>query len=170
MAEPLTLYKLIILFMLKKVDFPLTVSQVTEFILDRGYTNYFHLQQAIAELGDTGLVESETIRNATHLHITPQGEETIHFFEKEISEEIKKDIIEYMKANAYELRSEVSVIADYFRESADEFVVRCQVKEKSTRIVDLSLTVPSEEAAQAICRKWKEKSEDVYAYLMHELM
>ena len=38
----LTLYKLIILFMLDRVDFPLTTSQLSQFILDKGYTNYFN--------------------------------------------------------------------------------------------------------------------------------
>ena len=44
MAETFTLYKLIILYMLNKVDFPLTTSQISEFILDEGYTSYFKLQ------------------------------------------------------------------------------------------------------------------------------
>ena len=34
MSDSLTLYKLIILFMLDKVDFPLTTSQISEFIHD----------------------------------------------------------------------------------------------------------------------------------------
>ena len=34
MAEAFTLYKLIILYMLDKVDFPLTNSQISEFVLD----------------------------------------------------------------------------------------------------------------------------------------
>ena len=41
----LTLYKLIILFMLDRVDFPLTTSQLSQFILDKGYTNYFNLDR-----------------------------------------------------------------------------------------------------------------------------
>ena len=39
MSEPLTLYKLIILYMLEKVDFPLTNAQISGFVLDKGYTN-----------------------------------------------------------------------------------------------------------------------------------
>ena len=31
--------------MLNQVDFPLTNSQISEFILDKGYTTYFKLQQ-----------------------------------------------------------------------------------------------------------------------------
>ena len=48
----LTLYKLMILFLIKKVDFPLSNSQISEFILDKGYTTYFKLQQAFHELED----------------------------------------------------------------------------------------------------------------------
>ena len=42
MAKSFTLYKLIILYMLNKVDFPLTNSQISEFILDEGYTTYLN--------------------------------------------------------------------------------------------------------------------------------
>ena len=38
MSEPLTLYKLIILYMLEKVDFPLTNAQISGFVLDKGNT------------------------------------------------------------------------------------------------------------------------------------
>ncbi len=43
MAQPLTLYKLIVLYMLDRVDFPLSTSQISEFVLDKGYTTYFKL-------------------------------------------------------------------------------------------------------------------------------
>ena len=36
MAEPLTLYKLMILYMLEKSEFPLTNAQISGFILDKG--------------------------------------------------------------------------------------------------------------------------------------
>ena len=51
MAETYTLYKLIVLYMLDKVDFPLTTSQISEFILDKGYTTYFRLQETLVRTG-----------------------------------------------------------------------------------------------------------------------
>ena len=76
MAEPFTLYKLIILYMLNQVDFPLTNSQISAFLLERDYTNYFTLQQAFAELEDAGLVNTQTIRNTTFRHqITGKNEQ-----------------------------------------------------------------------------------------------
>ena len=37
MAETFTLYKLIVLYMLDRVDFKLTTSQISELIQDKGY-------------------------------------------------------------------------------------------------------------------------------------
>ena len=50
MAEAQTLYKLIVLTMLDRVDFPLTNAQISDFILTKEYTNYFTLQQVLSEL------------------------------------------------------------------------------------------------------------------------
>ena len=46
--EPLTLYKLIVLYLLNKVSFPLTMAQVSDLILEKEYTNYLTLQQGSA--------------------------------------------------------------------------------------------------------------------------
>ena len=43
-----TLYKLIILYMLQNVNFPLSNTQISDFILEKEYTNYYHLQEALS--------------------------------------------------------------------------------------------------------------------------
>ena len=70
MAETYTLYKLIVLYMLDKVDFPLTTSQISEFILDKGYTTYFRLQETLSELTDSELLKIETTHNRTLYRLT----------------------------------------------------------------------------------------------------
>ena len=78
------LYKLIVLYMLNKVDFPLTNAQISEFILDEGYTTYFKLQQAISELIESGFIREELTHSRTFYHLTEEGAETIHFFKNGI--------------------------------------------------------------------------------------
>ena len=80
LAEPMTLYKLMNLYMLHQVNFPLTNAQLSNFFLDREYTTYFTLQQALNELLDAGLVKKETMRNSSRYEITKEGEETLEFF------------------------------------------------------------------------------------------
>ena len=170
MAEALTLYKLIILYMLKRVDFPLTNAQISGFILDKGYTNYFHLQQAISELIETGLLHANTVRNATHYDLTESGSQTLDFFEERISPEIKADIEEFFEKNAMELREERSTVADYYKGEKEGYLVRCQARERDIPLMDLTLTVPTKEAAESICSAWKTKSRQVYETLMDTLL
>ena len=56
MAEPFTIYKITILYMLDKAGFPLTNTQISNFFLDRDYTDYFRVQEVIGDLEDAGLI------------------------------------------------------------------------------------------------------------------
>ena len=96
MTEVLKLYKLIILYMLNKVDFPLTNSQLSEFILNEGYTTYFKLQQAISELINSGFIREESTHSRTFYHLTEEGAETIRYFKNDISPAIKSDIDKFL--------------------------------------------------------------------------
>ena len=88
MTDTLTLYKLIILKMLSMIDAPLTNSQISEFILEKEYTNYFTLQQALSELDETGLVTISNTHNSSSYHITEAGNETLRYFGDKISDAI----------------------------------------------------------------------------------
>lgn len=170
MSDALTLYKLIILFILDKVDFPLTNAQLSAFILEKEYTNYFNIQQAISELEATELIRGETIRNSSLFHITPAGTETLHFFDNEISDAIKTDILDYLKTNRYSLREEVSTLADYYEAKKGEYIAHCFVMEKDSKIVEINLSLPTEEEAQAVCSNWRDQSAEIYEYLMSKLL
>ena len=61
MAEPFTIYKLTILNMLDKVDFPLTNTQISNFFLEQDYTDYFRVQQVISDLVDADLIRTESM-------------------------------------------------------------------------------------------------------------
>ena len=75
--EALTLYKLIVLYMLNRVSFPLTKAQVYDFILGKEYTDFLTLQQAISELEDAGLLSAKSMGNRTNLLITAEGKQTL---------------------------------------------------------------------------------------------
>ena len=45
-----TLYKLMILYMLQKVEYTLSFTRLSDFVLGRGYTSWFTLHASAAEL------------------------------------------------------------------------------------------------------------------------
>ena len=170
MAEPFTIYKLIILNMLDKVDFPLTNTQISDFFLEQEYTDYFRVQQVISDLVDANLIRSESTHNNTRYYITVAGKETLGFFKDKITDAIEHDTVAYFEKNKVKLRSVNSIVADYYKTPNQDYAVRCQFKERGSNLIDLTLTVKTKEQAEAICNNWKKQNEDVYAYLMDILM
>lgn len=170
MSEPFTLYKLIILYMLSKVNFSLSNSQITDFILDKEYTDYLTLQQALAELLEVKLIRVDASSNISLYNITEEGIETLGFFENRISEQIKEEITSYIKNHGYELYNERSILADFEKNESNEYAVRCRVMEKKSPLIDLTITVPTLEDAEMVCRNWEQNSQPIYAYIMSELL
>ena len=170
MAESFTLYKLIILYMLKKVDFPLTTSQISEFVLDKGYTSYFKLQESLSDLTQSGLILPETTHNRTLYHLTENGAETILYFSNKISPAIRKDIDDFLREKQYDLKEEASVKSDYYMNTRREYEVRCRIEENGSSLIDLKLTVPTEKEAEAIASRWNTKSQEIYTLLLANLL
>jgi DNA-binding HxlR family transcriptional regulator len=169
-TEATTLYKLMVLYMLSKVNFPLSNSQISEFMLDKQYTTYFALQEVLNALTEDGFIQVLTYRNSTQYKLTPEGTDTISFFNNKISSGIRDDIDEYLKNNKYDLKCEVGTTSDYYRTTNGDYIVHCQVKEGDTNLIELNVAVPLEEQADVMCSKWRDASQEIYEFVMHKLM
>lgn len=170
LSEPMTLYKLMNLYMLKQVNFPLTNAQLTDFFLKHEYASYFTLQQALGELQESGLIRTEATHNSTRYEITKEGEETLSFFGKNISPAIISDMDQYLKENRFRMRNEVGIVSDFYKSTNQEYVVHCEVREGKGTLIDLDITVPEKEQAEMMCARWKERSQEIYAFIMKSLM
>ena len=168
--EPLTLYKLMTLYMLNKVNFPLTNTQISGFFLDKEYASYFVFQQVISELLDSKLITSEVVRNTSYYRITDDGIETIELFTSKIPVAIIDDIDIFLIDNKYELRNQVGTLADYYKSTNQDYVVNCQIKEGQSTLIDLSISVPSEDVAENMCNNWQNMSQELYETIMKMLM
>lgn len=170
MAEPNTIYKLIILYMLEKVDFPLTNTQISDFFLEKEYTDYFTIQQVIHDLFESELIRMESTHKNTQYTSTPAGKETLRYFQDKISSSIQEDVLSYFSDKKVELKIENSILADYYKTPEQEYAARCQIKEKGVSRLDFTLTVKTKEQAEAICQNWKDQSDEVYTCLMDMLL
>ncbi|MCD8156031.1 MAG: DUF4364 family protein [Clostridiales bacterium] len=170
MAELGTMYRIMILYMLDRVDCTLTNTQITNFIQEKDYTNYFTVQQTLSDLLSSGLITAESTHSNTRYRITDEGTKTLRFFEDKISPEIREDILSYLQEHDCELKQETSVYADYFKATGTGYQVRCRIKEKENSVVDLTLLVRNRQQAEAVCANWRQESTEVYALLMDRLV
>lgn len=169
-TEATTLYKLMVLYMLNQVNFPLSNSQISEFMLERSYTTYFTLQEVLNALVDDGFMQVFTYRNSTQYKLTKEGSELISFFDNKISLAIREDIDSYLKENKYTLKCEVGTTSDYYKSTSNDYIVHCQVREGETNLIELNVAVPTEAQADAMCSKWKDASEEIYEFIMQKLL
>lgn len=167
--DALTLYKLIILYMLNRVNFPLTKAQIGEFVLEKEYTNFLTLQQATNELIEVHMITAESIRNRTHLSITSEGKDTLSYFEDRISPSIRSDIDEFFNSHEMEMKNEVSIIADYYKATNGEYEAHMIAKDNGIKLIDLTLSVPDEDTANHICSNWQKNNQNIYKYLIEQL-
>lgn len=167
--DTLILYKLIILYMLNRAAFPITKAQVADFILENEYMDFLTLQQVFAELADSEMITATTVRNRTHLAITEEGKETLSLFVNRLNVLTKKKIDSFYMEKGLEMRNEVSITSDYYKSTSGEYEARLQATEKKVRLIDITLSVPDEETAAAICDNWQKKNQTVYQSLIEQL-
>lgn len=103
---------------------------MSEFFVSKSYTDYFTFQMVINELLGTSLIHKETIRNTSRYELTKEGEEVLFYFENKITGEVKQDMDDFLKENNFKLRTENSVLANYYKSTAsNDFEIDCVVKE-----------------------------------------
>ncbi len=170
MAEPDLLYRVMVLYMLDRVEYPLTGTQITDFITGMEYTNYFVVQETISDLKESELILAESTHNNTRYRLSDEGRETLSYFIDKISPEIREEIDNYFRENNLKLRREINIFADYMKSTGPGWLARCQIKNREESLLDLTLTVQTAEQAKAICANWNTQSAEVYAQLMDLLM
>ena len=155
--------------MLNRVSFPITPAQISEFILEKEYTNFLTLQQVISELADANMLHAQNTNNRTLLTITEEGRETLSFFENRISDTIKEEILEFFRSKEFELLDEVSIQSNYYKSTSGDYEAHLLAKERGINLIDLKLSVPDKETASAICDNWQEKNQEIYQYIIKQL-
>ena len=91
-TEALTQYKLMILYLLHSVKYPLSNSRLSGFLLENEYTTYFTLQQCINDLVEASLISAEHSQSTTRYEITEEGKQTLSFFSQDIPELVREDM------------------------------------------------------------------------------
>ena len=125
----------------------------------------------LGPVGAVGLHRRDGVHHVHALdHLTEGGCETIHYFSRNLPPAIKKDIDEYLKEKQFDLKEEASVKADYYTTRTNEYEVRCRIEENGSNLIDLKLTVPTEQEAEAIANRWNAKSQEIYTLLLTKLL
>ena len=169
-SKSISMYKLLVLYMIDVIDYPLSNAQLSDFILGHGYTDYFNLQQAISDLIDTGMIEATKVINSTRYTLTGDGKSTLTALVTQIPSAIREDARAYLKENDFPIRETNSFIVNYKELDNGEYLVHLKIDENHVPLIEINMAVASEDAAKQMCFTWKEHSQEIYSHIFSSLL
>ena len=112
----------------------------------------------------------ESTHNSSRYEITKEGDDTLSFFGNNISPAIIEDIDSYLKENKFRLRNEVGVISDFYKSTNQTISSLWKSGSKSVLIGFRPLRPRQGSSLRLWPATGKERSQDIYAYVMKTLM
>lgn len=164
------LNKLIVLYILDRIEISLTNTQITNIILENNIINFFSLQECVAELEKSDLVKLEESQGKLTYQISESGQRTVSMFQDKIPKSNKTLINDYIIKNKDRIKKESEIFADFYKSNENEYVVNLKVIENEIVLIDLKLNVVSAKQAKLICEKWKNSSGKIYGQIMDSLI
>ena len=169
-SEELASHKLLILYILDKINMDLTNSQITQVVLETEMMNYFSLQQFLSQLMESKFLTTYKESDREYYSLTQKGLEILEYFLSRIPEDLTKKIDEYVALNKQSLLSDTEVKSSFIQQNNNEFIVNLRVIENQSNLIDLNLNVSSEKQAQQICNNWKKNASYMYAEIIDLLI
>ena len=162
--------KLLILYLIDKMDLPLSRSQITDYIRETEFMDYYTLQQALADMVDGGYLDATKDNNTTLYTVTDEGLQTLEYFEKHIPTTIRNKINQYVKENRKDIKRAFENTATFFpNEDGTEFLVKCGVYDEGRVLLELSISLDTREQARIIQNNWKTNAKTLYGDIIRTL-
>lgn len=162
--------KLILLYIIDRINMPISNMQITRLILENKYMNYFFLQQFLNELCESNFIESTLIDDKSVYKITETGKQTLEYFLDMIPFGIRTRFDNSISSIRRNLKNEILITADFIPERENEYIVSCKVHEDDFSLIDLKVTVGTKNDAREICDNWKKNSQVIYSEIINSLI
>lgn len=168
-SEQLASNKLLILYIMNKINVDLTNSQITQIVLETEVMNYFSFQQFLSELIESKFLNIYKEDDREYYRLTQRGLEMLEYFLPKVNDNSLK-INDYIKKNKERILSETEVKATFKKENEREFIVNLRVIENNSDLINLNVNVSSEKQAMLICKNWKNNASYIYAEIIQSLI
>ena len=167
--DTLAEYKVLILYILFKVNKPITNDEFLKLVLSVTDINYFYFQQFLLDLLETKYIASFEKDENTLYKITTEGIEALRLTGDMIPGILKLKVDSNFKNELDIIENEVSVTAEYMPKNEKSYIVKCKIVENGETMFELKTFAGSSEKAKAIVDNWKNNAVDIYPRIMNEI-
>jgi predicted transcriptional regulator len=161
--------KLLILYILGNISHPISNSSLTEIILENNLLNYFHLQQYLGELVDSGFIDFTKEEKRQIYSLSIKGKKVLEYFQNRITDSKKSMVDSYLQSHREAIDKNVDISASYNRSDDGGYVVSCKISENGVCVIDLKLNTESSDNAAKVCSNWNSNASQMYKKIINVL-
>lgn len=161
--------KLILLFVLEKMSFPLSEANILDVCTSENeWLSYMECKQNIVELLDANLIYR--LPKNDFLSVTQSGISCINVFYARIPLHIRDEITSYVVKNRVRFKKRQSYFCDYSKNADGSYTVTMRVNNDMSTLMELKLTVADRQRAKYIYKNWIDKASSTYSMLQDTLL
>lgn len=168
-SETLAENKVLILYILDKLDKPINNDSLLKLVLSIQDMNYFYFQQFLLDLLENKYIIGYTKDDDTMYKITDSGRNTLSLTNDLLPGILKLKIDNALKTGVEEVQNSAHAVSEFIPRSEDDFIVKCKLIENNITIFEIKLSANSREEAKFIAEKWENNNQEIYPIVMELL-
>ncbi len=169
-----TVNKLTLLFILDKMEIPLTENSILDICSSRNsWLNYMECKEILNQLIETKFIyNTDPNDKESKYNITYEGRNCLSHFYAKIPQSIREDISEFTKQNRMIFKRSQEYVGDYFKNADGSHSVVLKIKEPliNQPMFEIKLKTSSRHAAINACKKWREKAPNIFEYITENII
>ena len=161
--------KVLILYILDKLDKDITNDGLFKIISSVNGLNYFYFQQTLKDLVETNLV-GYTKDDGTVVKITSEGKNAYSLTKDLLPGIVKLKADSVFEKELANIKEESSIVAEFIPKSENEYTVKCRIIENNETIFEVETFAGSRERAKKICDNWNQNATELYPKIIELLL
>lgn len=169
-SEILAENKVLILYILNKLNKPIDNDGLLKLIISIKDMNYFYFQQFLLDLLENKYIIGYTKEDKTMYKITDTGIATLSLTEDLLPGIMKLQIDNALKSEVDEIQNLNHAVSEFTPVNENEFIVTCKLLKNNVTNFEIKLQAESRDQAKAIAEKWENNYNEIYPIILDILI
>ena len=158
--------KLLILYILQKINKPINYKELLELVISISDMNYFNFQELLMELYVDKFILKYTQNNEEIIELTEEGKNALDLTINMLPGILKLNVDSKFKQNFNEIKDKFSILAEYTPVTENDFSVKCKIIENNITVFSLEAFAGSRENAKKIVENWNNNASQIYPKIL----
>ena len=170
MKKGLAESKVLILYLLNKLQDGIKSDNLYKIVSSANNMNYFSFQELLTDLIESNFVGSFTKDEDTIVKITSDGQNALSLTKSLLPGILKLKADTVFKEELANIAEQSSIITEYIPKDEKNYTVKCKIVEKNETIFEVATFAGSRDRAKQISDNWKNNANDLYPEIIDLLL